>query len=112
MPDELARGPEVALQVDLEGLAPRGLRRLGEGTEVRVRAGVVHQHVDLAELAHRLLDQGDALRFLSGMRGEDVRVRPEIDLLDLARRQHDLRAVLEKRLCDGRADAARRAGDD
>jgi hypothetical protein len=53
---DLAREPEVALHVDLEGLVPLTLGDREHGAEVGVGRGVVHEHVDLAEACEGLGD--------------------------------------------------------
>ena len=109
-----------AEHVDVEETVVVFLGHLLDGCEF-VYAGIVDQDVELAERAHRRLDQpmslgclgdvplhGDGLASVRRDRSDDgVRA-------SLARRivDHDGCAVLRQRLGDGRADTLRGTGDD
>jgi hypothetical protein len=91
--------------------------RSSQRTEVRVRAGVVHDDVCLAGSPHGVPDQGHAVRFLAGMRGKGVRGRSQflrklLESLGFPGRQHHFGACADEGPGDGRADAPRRSGDD
>ena len=117
MARQLAGRPEVSLEIDLERLVPGGVLHLEQRAEVRIGAGVVHQHVGLSESADGFPDQRGAIRFLAGMRGERVGGGSELlgellQRLHLARGQNHPGASIDESASDGRADPAGGPGDD
>lgn len=120
VPHHLAGGEEVAAGVDLEGLVPGGVLHLEHRPEVRVGGGVVHQHVHLAELLHRLGDEALHVLQLAGVGGDGQRAAAllrdarghRLEGVGLARGQHHLRPGAGEGEGDGLPDAAGGSGDD
>ena len=117
VPSDLARHEEIAFEVHLEGLVPSSRRNLQKRAEVGVGGGVVDEDVDLTEFLDRLRNERFAVLLAACVRCDRERIRADgvghrLHAFELARRHHDLRAVLRERVRDGFADTATATGDD
>ena len=113
------RHPVAAVEVDVDHLAEVVGRLLGRG-DGRPDAGVVDQHVDAAQVLHRLVDER-----LAAVGVRDVRAHGDgapaggldelarvLELLDAAGAEGDVRAGLGEGLGERDAEAGRGPGDD
>ena len=120
---DLARAPEVALQVDVERLVPGAHVGVEHRPEVRVGAGVVDEHVDLAEALDRSAGRGARSRLPCPVCAATARTRSApcsfaIDAAtactpsSLREAITTRRPVGDERARDGLADATAAARDD
>ena len=109
-----------ALHVGVHDHVEGALVELVDGTVGGVRARVVHEDVDAAELRLGARDEGAQLLHAAHVGGHREGAAAEVahgrrrllEGLGLARREHDVGPVLGEAEGDGAADAAARAGDD
>jgi hypothetical protein len=116
----VADGKEGADQVDPQDLAPELDRLLEQRHQAAADTGIGEDHVDPAQLFHRLLDEALHVGLGAGIGGH--RDRPPARRLDLGRGLLDRRGRLVdhhhrrpfggKELGAGAADAAARPGHD
>ena len=115
---DVLRQDEVAAHVEVHHLVP-GLDRMVFGRRAPGGAGVVDQDVHVAHALQRLVGQAADVLFLGAVGGDPARVDAGglqlggglLQVVGLARAQHDPRAGFAQRVGHLQAQAARAAGD-